>query len=252
MVNIKRFSTYLSFFVIFIFLNNINYIPVSALYTKNNTKNVYLTFDDGPSLNITKEVINILNNNDIKATFFLVGDKANIYPYMLKTLDENGMCIMPHCNVHDYTSIYKSEEDYFKDLNKCKSTIESILGKKELNFIRLPGGADNTVCNADILSKIKDKIVDNGQYYIDWTIAAGDDESKYSSSDLIKSRIRDEGALYDVEVVLMHDLGDRKATSEALQDIINFYKEKGYKFKSLNEIEDWEIQYLKDINVLNK
>ena len=50
----------------------------------------------------------------------------------------------------------------------------------------------------------------------------------------------------------MHDLGDKYATVESLQGIIDFYKEKGYRFKSLNEIEDWEIQYLKDINVLNK
>ena len=137
MVNIKKFSRFISFIALFIFLNNINYIPVSALYTENHMKTVYLTFDDGPSVNITKELINILNENNIKATFFVVGDSANIYPYMIKSLNESGMCIMPHCNMHDYTSLYKSEENYFKDLDKCKSTIESILGKRNLNFIRL-------------------------------------------------------------------------------------------------------------------
>lgn len=252
MVNIKKFSRFISFVALFIFLNNINYIPVSALYTENHMKTVYLTFDDGPSVNITKELINILNENNIKATFFVVGDSANIYPYMIKSLNESGMCIMPHCNMHDYTSLYKSEENYFKDLDKCKSTIESILGKRNLNFIRLPGGADNKVCDINVLSKIKESISKNGEYYIDWTIAVGDAESKDISAEFINSRIRDEGGLYDVEVVLMHDLGDKYATVESLQGIIDFYKEKGYRFKSLNEIEDWEIQYLKDINVLNK
>ncbi|WP_291650350.1 polysaccharide deacetylase family protein [Clostridium sp.] len=222
------------------------------MYTKNHMKTVYLTFDDGPSVNITKELINILNKNDIKATFFVVGDYANIYPYMIKSLNENGMSIMPHCNIHDYTFLYKNEESYFKDLDKCKSTIEGILGKRNLNFVRLPGGSDNTVCDINVLSKIKDRISSNGEYYIDWTIATGDAEYKDSSAEFINSRIRDEGGLYDVEVVLMHDLGDKYATVESLQEIINFYKEKGYKFKSLNEIEDWEIQYLKDIKVLNK
>ncbi|MDI9216390.1 polysaccharide deacetylase family protein [Clostridium tertium] len=252
MVNIKKFSKFISFIALFIFLNNINYIPVSALYTENHLKTVYLTFDDGPSVNVTKELINILNDNNIKATFFVVGDYANIYPYMIKSLNENGMCIMPHCNIHDYVSVYKSEENYFKDLDKCRDTIESILGKRNLNFIRLPGGSNNTVCDSNVLSKIKNRIVRNGDYYIDWTIAAGDSEAKDLSSEFINSRIKDEGGLYDVEVVLMHDLGDKYATVDSLQEIINFYKEKGYKFKTLNEIENWEIQYLKDINVLNK
>lgn len=222
------------------------------MYTNNSIKTVYLTFDDGPSVNITKELISTLNNNDIKATFFVIGDSANIYPHVIKLLDENGMSIMPHCNIHDYISIYKSEENYFKDLNKCKNTIESILGKRKLNFVRLPGGADNKDCNANVLSKIKDKIVSSGDYYIDWTIELGNSESRDVSVDFINSKIRDEGGLYNVEVVLMHDLGDKNVIAESLQDIINFYKDKGYKFKALNEIEDWEIQYLKDINVINK
>lgn len=222
------------------------------MYTNNSIKTVYLTFDDGPSVNITKELISTLNNNDIKATFFVIGDSANIYPHVIKLLDENGMSIMPHCNIHDYISIYKSEENYFKDLNKCKNTIESILGKRKLNFVRLPGGADNKDCNANVLSKIKDKIVSSGDYYIDWTIELGNSESRDVSVDSINSKIRDEGGLYNVEVVLMHDLGDKNVIAESLQDIINFYKDKGYKFKALNEIEDWEIQYLKDINVINK
>lgn len=222
------------------------------MYTNNSIKTVYLTFDDGPSVNITKELISTLNNNDIKATFFVIGDSANIYPHVIKLLDENGMSIMPHCNIHDYISIYKSEENYFKDLNKCKNTIESILGKRKLNFVRLPGGADNKDCNVNVLSKIKDKIVSSGDYYIDWTIELGNSESRDVSVDSINSKIRDEGGLYNVEVVLMHDLGDKNVIAESLQDIINFYKDKGYKFKALNEIEDWEIQYLKDINVINK
>ncbi|GAA0085261.1 polysaccharide deacetylase family protein [Clostridium sp. CTA-7] len=252
MVNIKKFNKYFNFFIMLIFFNNMNYIPVSALYAENNRKTVYLTFDDGPSANITKGLISVLNNNEVKGTFFIVGDYAGIYPYVLKSLDENGMCIMPHCNIHDYATLYKSEEKYFKDLNKCKSIIEDTVGKKNLNFIRLPGGSDNTVSNDNILTNIKNTIINNGDYYIDWTIASGDAELSETSADFIKSRIRDEGGLYNVEVVLMHDLGGKFTTVEALQDIISFYKNKGYTFKTLNEIEEWEIEYLKDIKVLNK
>lgn len=193
-----------------------------------------------------------MNENNIKASFFVVGGSASIYPYLLKDLDNNRMCIMPHCNVHDYRSIYKSENEYFKDLEACKKNIEDIIGKKKMNFIRMPGGSDNQMCEKEVLSNIKKRIIENGENYIDWTIAVGDTESDGVSSDFLKSRVRDEGGLYNVEIVLMHDLGGKKVTVEALQDIINFYKERGYVFKTLYEIEPWEIQYLKEINVLNK
>ncbi|MDZ7548461.1 polysaccharide deacetylase family protein, partial [Clostridium perfringens] len=79
MVNIKKFNKYFNFFIMLIFFNNMNYIPVSALYAENNRKTVYLTFDDGPSANITKGLISVLNNNEVKGTFFIVGDYAGIY-----------------------------------------------------------------------------------------------------------------------------------------------------------------------------
>lgn len=247
-----KYRYYIIFEIILILLINANHIKVSAQYLDNVSKTVYLTFDDGPSINITKDIIKILNDNNIKGTFFIVGDSANIYPFLLNELEESRMCIMPHCNIHDYNIIYKSEHDYFKDLEKCKENINNILGSKKMNFIRMPGGSDNQTCSKEVLSNIKEKIIQNGYNYIDWTIAVGDTETIEVSADFLKSRVRDEGCLYDVEVVLMHDLGRKKVTVEALQDIINTYTERGYKFKTLDEIENWEIQYLKEINVINK
>lgn len=249
---IIKYRFYIILSIILLLTFNINSIQVSALNTDNSKKTVYLTFDDGPSINVTRDIIQILNNNDIKGTFFVVGDSASIYPYLLSELDENEMCIMPHCNIHDYISIYKTEEQYFKDLEKCKENIRAIIGDREMNFIRMPGGADNEICSEEVLSKIKGKIIESGANYIDWTIAVGDTESEEVSADFLKSRVRDEGCLYEVEVVLMHDLGGKRVTVEALQDIINIYKERGYTFKALDEIEPWEMQYLKEINVINK
>ena len=239
-------------FIIFLLIFSSNYIQVSALYSKMNNKTVYLTFDDGPSINITNDIINILNSNNVKGTFFVVGDSASIYPYLIKNLNYNNMCIMPHCNIHDYKSIYKNEESYFRDLNKCKENIKLTIGNRKMNFIRMPGGSDNEICSKEVLDKIKEKILSNGDNYIDWTIAVGDAEDFNVSAESLKSRVRDEGGLYEVEVVLMHDLGNKKSTVQALQDIISIYKDRGYTFKTLDEIEPWEIEYLKEINVLNK
>lgn len=244
----KKYIFILAFFI-FISYNS---IQVSALYTTTPKKTVYLTFDDGPSVKVTKEIIDILNANNIKGTFFVVGDYVRIYPYLLEELTNNNMSIMPHCNFHDYNALYKNEEEYFKDLDKCVSNIQKVIGDKKMSFVRLPGGVDNTYCDAETLKKIKSNLLSKDINYIDWTIDTGDSESYDISKDYLISRIMDEGCLYDVEVVLMHDIGGKNTTVEALQEIIDIYKSRGYEFKSLNEIEDQEMEYLKKINVLNK
>ncbi|MBS5938512.1 MAG: polysaccharide deacetylase [Clostridium sp.] len=249
MVTIRKIYIFILSLFIFISYNSIH---VSALYTTTPKKTVYLTFDDGPSVKITKDIIDILKANNIKGTFFVVGDYISIYPYLLEELENSNMSIMPHCNYHDYKALYKNEEAYFTDLNKCISNIKKVIGDKKMNFVRLPGGADNTYCEAETLKKIKSNLLSKNINYIDWTIDTGDSESYDISKDYLISRIRDEGCLYDVEVVLMHDLGGKNTTVEALQGIIDIYKEKGYEFKTLNDIEDQEIEYLKKINVLNK
>lgn len=162
------------------------------------------------------------------------------------------MCIMPYCNTSNYKDIYKSKEDYFKDLNKCKENINKVIGEKKRNFIRIPGGSDNEICNRDVLLKIKEDLIKNDNNYIDWTISVGDKGKFNVSSEEIKSKVRDEGGLYNVEVVLMHDSGMNNSTVKALQYIIDIYKEKGYVFKTLDQIEPVEIEYLKEINILNK
>lgn len=252
MVNIKKIARYISACIIFILINNINYVLTLAYNTKSDNKTVYLTFEDGPSINVTKQVINILNNNGVKATFFVVGDYASIYPYIMQELNENKMCIMPHCNIHDYKSIYKSEKSYFNDLSKCRDNIEAAIGESKLNFVRLPGGSNNSFCKSNISNEIQNKILSNGEYYIDWTISLENENLNEISLDFITSKIRDEGGFHNVEIINMSDSNNKVVTVESLQGVISFYKEKGYKFKTLNEIEDWEIQYLKDIGVINK
>lgn len=223
-----------------------------ARYSEKNNKTVYITFNEGPSINVTKEILRILKDNNVRGTFFVKGEVSSLYPHLIKALDENKMCIMPYCNTNDYKSIYKNEEAYFKDLVKCRKNINKIIGEKNMSFIRIPGGSENELCTKDVLLKIKANILNKGYNYIDWTIDAKDKESFNVSSEQIKSKVRDEGMLYNVEVILMHDSGMNNSTVEALQYVIDIYKERGYTFKALDEIEPWEIEYLKEINVLNK
>lgn len=252
---IKRYKKFFGiigvFFIIFT-ITIFNYIPVYTIHSENQKKVVYLTFDDGPTPNVTKEILNILNRNSIKGTFFIVGSNARENKEILKRLHEDDMCIMPHADLHEYDEIFKSVDDYFKDLNNCQKTISSIIGKENFKFIRIPGGSDNSNGSPEVIEEIKNKIKSENRYYIDWTVDSGDTEEQSVSVNFISSRIREYGGLYPVEVVLMHDIGGKETTIASLQYVIDFYKERGYEFNSLDNIEDSELEYLKKIKVINK
>ncbi|MGL5353852.1 MAG: polysaccharide deacetylase family protein [Clostridium sp.] len=215
-------------------------------------KTVYLTFDDGPSTGTTNNIIDVLNENNIKATFFIIGLNARRNVEIIKRINENGMSIMPHADKHEYNTIYSSKSRYFEDLTKCEDTITRLTGKSNFNFVRMPGGSDNDIARGGILNEIKEQIVNDNRYYIDWSLDIGDTDSAHVSVESIESRVRDQGALYRVEVLLMHDMQNKLTTTQSLQSTIDFYKERGYEFKTLDNIDASEIEYLKEIRVINK
>ncbi|WP_459830686.1 polysaccharide deacetylase family protein [Clostridium carnis] len=223
-----------------------------AFNSQENKKVVYLTFDDGPSPGITKEISQVLLKNNVKGTFFVVGSNVRLFPKVIKELKNNGMSIMPHTDIHEYKNIYSSKDEYFKDLNNCIETIESVIGNGKLMFVRMPGGSDNNIADRKILDSIRETLKEEGIYNIDWSVDSGDSEGYNCTVELINSHIREYGGLYKVEVVLMHDLGNKQTTVDSLQNVIDFYKRKGYEFKTLDNIDEWEIEYLEKIHVLNK
>lgn len=219
---------------------------------ERDKKTVYLTFDDGPSVGTTNEILKVLEENNLKATFFVIGSNSREHNGIIKKMNESKMSIMPHTDMHVYDKIYSSSKNYFDDLKSCENTITTLTGKTNFKFIRMPGGSDNDVATKEVLSEIKSSIINSDKYYIDWSLDTGDTETTQASVDFIESRVREYGGLYKCEVVLMHDLRNKITTIESLQKIIDFYKERGYEFKTLDNIEQWEIDYLKEIRVINK
>ncbi|SFC57824.1 polysaccharide deacetylase family protein [Clostridium uliginosum] len=242
----------------FLILTIITFFMVFNTFNANATPNlqrkiVYLTFDDGPSPNNTENIISILNQNNVKATFCVVGSNALKYKQTIKDLDNFNMGIIPHCNNHHYSQLYSSTEYYINDLKECTNIINNITGKnRQYKFIRMPGGSDNHVCSSDVLYNIKTELKNEGINYIDWSVDSGDACSKLVTTENIEKNINKQAGMHKIEVVLMHDLENKTTTSKALQDIIDKYKTLGYEFKTFDEIEDWEIQYLIDRHVLNK
>lgn len=216
-------------------------------------KVVYLTFDDGPSPSNTNKILDVLERNKVNASFFVVGKNVSIYPDIIKRMDRDNMDIYPHCNNHTYRELYQSNLNYFDDLKECKNSINRVLEKeKSYRFVRMPGGSDNQVGDSEVISTIRRDLISNGINYIDWNVDSGDTTAVRVSTNKIKENMNTDGYKYKVEVVLMHDLENKNTTTEALESIINEYKVLGYRFKTLNQMEPWEFEYLKNIRVVNR
>lgn len=226
-------------------------IPPFKQSTSIGNKIVFLTFDDGPSPNNTLKVLDILNTRGIKASFFEIGKRQEEYPSIVKELRKNGMCILPHSYSHDY-NIYKSPEDFWGDFNKSFSLTEDLTSEQTNNFIRFPGGSDNLVSNASILSEIKKEVKEKGIYYVDWNVSSADAAPGVVPKEKIKENIINGCRGRNLSVTLMHDSGDKVTTVEALPDILDYLKSNGYQFKTFDEITEAELQELIKTRVIDR
>lgn len=117
-------------------------VPIGTQAPNAEEKVVYLTFDDGPSAN-TQTILDILEQYDAKATFFIAGSREEWRP-LIKTAYEAGHTIGLHTYSHDYAGVYSSVDAYFEDLDKIGKVAEEQIGYVPC-FIRFPGGSSNAV-----------------------------------------------------------------------------------------------------------
>lgn len=195
-------------------------------------KVVYLTFDDGPS-RYTSSVLNILKKYNIKATFFVTGINKKYYSRM-KDIVNGGHTIALHTYSHDYGKVYQSVDAYFNDLEKISNLVEKQTGKKT-KYIRFPGGSSNTVSrkySPKIMSKLVGMVEKKGYRYFDWNCENGDGYSRMATSEMIR---RATSSKQKQVMILMHDANGKQATVDTLSTIIEYYKNKGYEFKGIDE-----------------
>lgn len=212
-----------------------------ALYTQPPTQTTkeksvcYLTFDDGPS-STTLHVLETLEKENIKATFFVTGKAAEENPDILKKIAEKGHMIGVHTYSHDYGTIYASVESYLEDFNRMYQTIQSITGIKPTIF-RFAGGSIN-VHNQKIYTQIIAEMTRRGFVFYDWNAAASDAVLGGISRQEVVNNVLQSAAGHERLIVLMHDRADNGTTAAALQDVIKELKQKGYRFEPLtNEVE---------------
>lgn len=193
-------------------------------------KTVYLTFDDGPC-SLTPEILDILDEYNVKATFFVVNGKYN---NVMKDIVDRGHKIGLHCYKHVYSEVYASDEAYFKDLQKISDVVEKETGVKA-DIIRFPGGGSNTVSkkySKGIMTRLTKSVVEKGYAYFDWNCYNGDADGVKSVTQQVQNCSQFPKNAKNI-VVLMHD--NKEATVRSLPKIIEYYKSCGMTFGVLDK-----------------
>ena len=206
-------------------------------------KLVFLTFDDGPSGNVTPKVLDVLKKNNVHGTFFYYtyGDLSSRADLVRRTADE-GHAIAIHTASHDYKKLYPKRkantEAVVKDAQRATKNVQDILGTSwQPSVYRFPGGSfswTGTKTARKAMEDTKAALSDIGLEYIDWNALSGDSDlnNKDKSVDgLVKYTIKTtKQAPGYIIVLLMHDAGHLPNSPKALQGIIDYYKENGYEF----------------------
>lgn len=181
---------------------------------------VYLTFDDGPSLN-TGAVLDVLADYGVKATFFVV-KRSSRYDEQLIRAAQEGHTIGLHTYSHNYDQIYSSVNAYLNDLQLISDHVYTLTGIRSM-ILRFPGGSSNRISdfNPGIMTKVTSKVNALGYHYFDWNVSSGDGDST-NTAEFITRRTLASIKRGRVNVVLLHDGGGSAETAEALPQILDY------------------------------
>lgn len=202
---------------------------IKDVENKSTGKVAYLTFDDGPTGNITPQILDILDRYNVKATFFMIGYLAERSPEIVSRIYTDGHAIGNHTYSHNYKYVYSNNDNFISEINKCESTLKNILGDDfETKIVRFPGGSFG-----DKKEPFKVALKDNGYVYVDWNALNGDAEGKNIPTNRLLQRLKSTTKGKDKAIILMHDAAAKKNTVEALPQIIQYLIEEGYEFRTL-------------------
>ena len=188
----------------------------SVLWRKDkNKKVIYLTFDDGPTEEITHWILKTLDEFNIKATFFCIGNNAEKHPEIIDEIRKNGHSVGIHGYEHR-RGLYKEGDAYFSDIEKSKNIIKS-------NLFRPPHG--------NITPSQARKLKNLGYNVVLWDVITRD----YNPS-LSEEKVLDIAKKYtrNGSIVVFHDsLKAEKNMKYAFPKAVKYWLENGYTFETL-------------------
>ena len=199
-----------------------------AYQASQGDKTAYLTFDDGPTANVTPKILDVLKEKDVKATFFVLGKMMLANPEVAQRAVSEGHILANHSFSHDYKTIYSTEEAFLGEIKRAEEIIINTVGEEGYTRVfRFPGGSFNKD------TKFKEKLNEIDYVYVDWNALNGDAEGHNVSVSKQIQNINETIRGKNNIIVLMHDASTKQTTADALAAIIDVLRENGYTFKTL-------------------
>ncbi|EKS7870539.1 peptidoglycan-N-acetylglucosamine deacetylase [Bacillus cereus] len=202
-------------------------------------KVAYLNFDDGPG-KYTANLLDVLKKNDVKATFFLIGDNVKRFLDLVKREHVENNYVGMHSMTHDFKKLYTNQE-YVKEMKEDQSLIRNVIGYTP-KLTRPPYGS-----MPGLNESLRNEVVGNNLKVWDWTIDSLDWKYNKLPVDVAAAKIVQNvlaGATSSKEIVLMHDIHPQSVA--AVPAIIKGLKEKGYEFEAYDENNHFPINFWHD------
>jgi len=199
-------------------------------------KQVYLTFDDGPSKDVTPQILDILKQENVPATFFVLGSRAEVYKDTIRREYEEGHYIANHGYSHTYSSIYANQQNVLNEYNRTEQIVRDILNIPDYKsyLFRFPGGSAGG--RYDNVKKQAIELIEQNQIvHTNWNCLTGDAEGLRTKEAQMQKFLTSKKDSESI-VILMHDANDKGVTVELIKELIPYLKSEGYVFKNFYDI----------------
>ncbi|WP_299015873.1 polysaccharide deacetylase family protein [uncultured Polaribacter sp.] len=187
-------------------------------------KEIFLTFDDGPTPQITPFVLQELKKHNAKATFFCIGKNIKNHPELFKELIEQGHVIGNHTQNH-VNGWTNNTKGYIDNCLKCDATIQQFSKNPTTQkLFRPPYGK--------IKTKQAKQLIKKGYKIIMWSVLSADFDSNITKETCLKNVLKN---TKNGSIIVFHD--SIKASEKlrfVLPKVLDYFSKKGYVFKSIN------------------
>lgn len=174
--------------------------PNVVRWTAGEENAVYLTFDDGPDPEVTPVILDLLDRNEHKATFFLIGDRASRHPELLREILDRGHGIGNHSHQHGYGFAMHSIRGYVDELKQAQDVFQ-LLGGVTPRYFRAPFGIRSPL--------LEPALCRSGLWLVSWTRRGFDTRCK--DADLVLARLCKD--LLPGDILLLHDIETGQGTN---------------------------------------
>ena len=212
---------------IFILLISVSYQTYAD--DVSGKKKVYLTFDDGPIPVITEKILNVLREQKVNATFFVVGKEIPGREYILKRIYDEGNSIGLHTYSHKFKKIYYDEDTFIDEMVETRKKISEVI-HMSASAVRFPGGSSK-----HLTIKLLNKLHSNNMQVYDWNVDLYDGRKENISVNKIIKNSKNIKPQYSRIIILAHCNSNNLNTVKALPEIIKFYKTLNYEFDTITE-----------------